>query len=92
MVLEGQGGMIQDLEIHRQAYQRFDFHHFLIVQSRNIGETAVAYESSLTILPSFRSSTISLVGHGREVLTEVPPELRKDRLWVPVRALAEALG
>jgi len=26
------------------------------------------------------------------VFTDVPPELKNDRLWVPVRALAEALG
>ncbi|HHY93812.1 MAG TPA: copper amine oxidase N-terminal domain-containing protein, partial [Firmicutes bacterium] len=30
--------------------------------------------------------------NGQEVFTDVPPELKNDRLWVPVRALAEALG
>lgn len=64
----------------------------LIVRSRNIGKTAVVYESSLTILPGSQASTISLVVNGQEVFTDVPPELKDDSLWVPVRALAEALG
>lgn len=53
---------------------------------------AVVYESSLTILPGSQASAISLVVNGQEVFTDVPPELKNDRLWVPVRALAEALG
>ena len=63
----------------------------LVVRGGKTSGITIVSTSTLTIVPGYKANSLALVVDGKEVITDVPPELRDNRLFVPVRALAEAL-
>ncbi|HKM39491.1 MAG TPA: stalk domain-containing protein, partial [bacterium] len=63
----------------------------LVVRGGKAGGVGIVSTATLNIVPGAEANYPALVADGKELVTEVPPELRDNCIFVPVRALAEAL-